>query len=302
MTSIQPPSTSGGSASLVAAATKIQIASATSRIPLASAASTSARLKPYVRPGVAGSAGEPGRKEREREREVVGEHVHRIREHRQASRQQASDDLDDREGRSDPESERERSAGWLCPRRGRVLRPRGGSSGSARSSHGPALRKPSSPALPIAGSSPSRSGDAPQDPRSRRRRSDRLLRRRRRDRVDERERPPRVHERVPEVAEAEQEADQGRLARAQRRQERLREQEAGRRAVPERHDRREVDREAGRPTGDADAGRRDAQAEREVALRRVRALRRQLRRAGAGRSSAQSCHMQARASDYVFTK
>ena len=42
--SIQPPSTSPGSPSRIAASTKIQIASATRSTPLASAASTSARL------------------------------------------------------------------------------------------------------------------------------------------------------------------------------------------------------------------------------------------------------------------
>ncbi len=44
ITSIQPPRTSPGSLSRIAASTKIQIASATSSTPFASAASTSARL------------------------------------------------------------------------------------------------------------------------------------------------------------------------------------------------------------------------------------------------------------------
>ena len=56
---------------------------------------------------------------------------------------------------------------------------------------------------------------------------------------------PVVHERLPEVAEAEQEADHGRIAGAQRDEERLREQAQGRQALPERHRDREDDRAAG---------------------------------------------------------
>ena len=108
-TSIQPAFTSGGSASLRAASTKIQIASATSTRAVdergedlgAGEAEAPSRRRRATR--------EPGRAERETERARVGDHVHGIREQRQRVGDQPAGDLDDCEREHEHERRRERA-------------------------------------------------------------------------------------------------------------------------------------------------------------------------------------------------
>ncbi len=110
--------------------------------------------------------------------------------------------------------------------------------------------------------------------RHRRRHGARVGGDRRRPREQLRERLAVVHERLREVDARQQEAVHEHGAALERplwRQERLREQEEGRQAVSERHRDREDDPAFG-SEGHAVPGRRDAQAERTLEVRRVPAL------------------------------
>ncbi len=193
-----------------------------------------------VRPLGRGRLGrEPRGDERETERDVVREHVHRVREQGEAPRVEAADDLDGRVRRGQGECDGERAAtldarvvvvvahAWVLP---------GGAGGAAATSQG-SVQKAARP-------DPASSGHARPDPRDRRGAGDGLGRRGRRSREHLGERAAVVHERLRDVAEDQQEAvheHRSAVERARRREERLREQEEGREAVPERDGDREVD-------------------------------------------------------------
>ena len=84
-----------------------------------------------VRSGVGGLGGEPGRDEGQRERDVVGEHVHRVGEQREAPGVQAADDLDGRVRGGEDERERRARGGSPCAH-GRDREPPLGSTARSR--------------------------------------------------------------------------------------------------------------------------------------------------------------------------
>ena len=92
------------------ASTKIQIASATSMDAVRERGEDLRALEAEGALRRRRLRREPGRDERDRERDVVREHVHRVREEREAAGEHAADDLDDRVRRGEGERERERAA------------------------------------------------------------------------------------------------------------------------------------------------------------------------------------------------
>ena len=98
-TTTSPPSTLGGWISLLTASTATIPLTTSSVMPLAAAARISARFQPNVQAPGGGPGGQPDRPQRAADRPDVRQHVPRIREQRQRSRDDGGDHLAEHEQR-----------------------------------------------------------------------------------------------------------------------------------------------------------------------------------------------------------